>query len=97
MELVADIEARRGAAVEVVAAVGPRRGQRVRVLDAYWAAVRRDDDGGPAAGGVDWCGEEEREGLYDREAFNVFMSNAGFEGGKLTGLWESLDAAMGAP
>ena len=33
---VAEIELRHGVAVESFAAVGPRRGQRVHVLDSYW-------------------------------------------------------------
>ena len=34
--LVAEIELRHGVAVGSFAAVGPRRGQRVHVLDPYW-------------------------------------------------------------
>ena len=39
--LVAEIELRHGVAVGSFAAVGPRRGQRVHVLDPYWDALRR--------------------------------------------------------
>ena len=38
--LVAEIELRHGVAVESFAAVGPRRGQRVHVLDPYWTRHR---------------------------------------------------------
>ena len=37
----AEIELWHGVAVESFAAVGPRRGQRVHVLDPYWDALRR--------------------------------------------------------
>ena len=39
----AEIELWHGVAVESFAAVGPRRGQRVHVLDPYWDALRRLD------------------------------------------------------
>ena len=39
--VVAEIELWHGVAVESFAAVGPRRGQRVHVLDPYWDALRR--------------------------------------------------------
>ena len=82
-ELVADIERRHGARVEEVAAAGPRRGQRIHVLDPYWvrADVQRDgqerrEEERSMLSDMDDLMEEERADMYDRFAFERFMSYA---------------------
>ena len=71
-EMVLDIERRHGAEVEEVAAVGPRQGQRVHVLSSYWRAHAA---GGDSAVVPEEELHEKREGMYDKDAFQFFMSD----------------------
>ena len=71
--LVAEIELRHGVAVGSFAAVGPRRGQRVHVLDPYWTrdcGRRRSSpgDGRVTAAGVSGAEleEERQDNAYDK-------------------------------
>ena len=88
--LVAEVERRHGVQVEEVAAVGPRLGQLVHVLDPYWARARAGSwastegkrgqgRAGPLAD-VEQVLEEQRDYTYMQNGFNVFMSNADGEG-----------------
>ena len=88
--LVAEVERRHGVQVEEVAAVGPRQGQLVHVLDPYWARARAGSwastegkrgqgRAGPLAD-VEQVLEEQRDYTYMQNGFNVFMSNADGEG-----------------
>ena len=91
--LVAEVERRHGVQVEEVAAVGPRQGQLVHVLDPYWARARAGSwastegkrgqgRAGPLAD-VEQVLEEQRDYTYMQNGFNVFMSNADGEGASL--------------
>ena len=91
--LVAEVERRHGVQVEEVAAVGPRQGQLVHVLDPYWAHARAGSwvstegkrgqgSAGPLAD-VEQGLEEQRDYTYMQSGFNVFMSNADGEGASM--------------
>ena len=91
--LVAEVERRHGVQVEEVAAVGPRQGQLVHVLDPYWARARAGSwastegkrgqgRAGPLAD-VEQVLEEQRDYTYMQNGFNVFMSNADGEGASM--------------
>ena len=91
--LVAEVERRHNVQVEEVAAVGPRQGQLVHVLDPYWARARAGSwvgtEGKRGLGragpleDVEQVLEEERDYTYMQNGFNVFMSNADGEGASM--------------
>ena len=79
--LVAEIELRHGVAVESSAAVGPRRGQRVHVLDPYWTRHRgwaaEELAGRRLPASPEQLEEEERDNAYDKAGFLSFMGYGG--------------------
>jgi len=79
-ELVADIEGRLGARVEHVPSVGPRRGQRVHVLDKHWATLEPPPRPVAAAAWADDVAEDKRANMYERAGLYTFLAAAGFDG-----------------
>ena len=79
--LVAEIELRHGVAVGSVAAVGPRRGQRVHVLDPYWTRDWAAEElaGRRLPASLEQLEEERLDNVYDKAGFLSFMEFGGFD------------------
>ena len=63
------------------AAVGPRRGQRVHVLDPYWTRGWAAEElaGRRLPASPEQLEEEERDNVYDKAGFLSFMEFGGFD------------------
>ena len=84
--LVAEIERRHGAAVEEVAARGPRRGQCVHVLDPYWAELRGEqgrEAPRESATQAQWEEDWRDDIYYTAGGLHVFLSDDGCLGRKV--------------
>ena len=79
--LVAEIELRHGVAVGSFAAVGPRRGQRVHVLDPYWTRDWAAEElaGRRLPASLEQLEEERLDNVYDKAGFLSFMEFGGFD------------------
>ena len=71
----AEIELRHGVAVGSFAAVGPRRGQRVHVLDPYWTRDWAAEElaGRRLPASLEQLEEERQDNAYDKAGFLSFI------------------------